>query len=108
MDLHSTKEKVRHLLRTQPETRDDDQLLILKVWAIDYPELRNSNFTFVEFSKIWLRGDLPPAESIRRCRQKLQEHDVSLQGKKYAARHKHQSDVKDQLGDPSFKPGGTP
>jgi hypothetical protein len=43
-------------------------------------------------------GKLTPAETIRRCRQRLQLDDPELRGATYELRQKHQSKVKKELG----------
>lgn len=108
MRLHDVKEVVRSILRNEPKTRDDDTLLILKVWAKFEPQLRDPQYRFVAFSHLLLNGELPPPESIRRTRQKLQQHDKTLWGEKRKNRKDHSESIKEELKDPSFKPGGTP
>ena len=80
MNLLSVKDLVKAILTQFPKTRDNDKLLILKVWAYKKPELRNKAFTFVEFSQLWLADEFPPTESIRRVRQKMQEEYPHLRG----------------------------
>ena len=43
------------------------------------------------------KNKLPNAESIGRCRQKLQETDESLRGEKYKERHKLELEVKEEI-----------
>jgi len=108
MNLLSVKDLVKAILTQFPKTRDNDKLLILKVWAYKKPELRNKAFTFVEFSQLWLADEFPPTESIRRVRQKMQEEYPHLRGEKYKDRHKHQESIKEELQSPEMKAGGTP
>jgi len=56
---------VESILSRDPETRNSDKKLILAVW--DYMGLNLSDTQKAKFM------DMPPAETIRRLRQKLQE-----------------------------------
>jgi len=98
MKLIKTSHIVKRILEKVPECRDNDSLLILKVWCIEEPELRtNKNFTFTDFGKRFLSGDFSNTESIRRTRCKIQEECPELRGEKYKARMEHQDDVVDEL-----------
>jgi hypothetical protein len=108
MKLMAVKDKVEKILTESPEARDNDNLLILKVWAMQNPHLRNKKFTFVTFSRGYVDGFYHPAESIRRVRQALQKEFPKLRGKKYEERHKHQESIKEELNSPEMKAGGTP
>lgn len=77
---------VRRILINHPETRDDDHLLYLKVWAEQNPQLRTPSTTFYGFAQDFLAERYADTESIRRTRQKLQEQHPELRGKKYRAR----------------------
>ena len=61
-------------LTFRPKTRDDDRLLIACVYK-DYFNIRNDSF-----EDVINRTDLPSFESIRRARQKLQQHHEELRG----------------------------
>lgn len=68
---------VEDILRNYPGTRDDDRELIQTLYGKYYG---------VDFYKPWgavIRDkNLPSFESIRRCRQKLQEQNEDLRGSK--------------------------
>jgi len=59
--------RVRVLLQSCPETRDDDELLLLK-YADSY-------------------GAVTLSDTITRARRKLQQEDRNLRGKQYNERH---------------------
>lgn len=59
--------QVEKILEEMPETRDDDRELILQVYARYYDVWLGDRFY-----KIMRKKDLPPFESIRRARQKIQ------------------------------------
>tara|TARA_R110000824_G_scaffold15839_1_gene66446 strand:+ start:1841 stop:2155 length:315 start_codon:yes stop_codon:yes gene_type:complete len=92
---HSYTQIVRHLLKTKPLMRDNDNSLIANVWSY---ELKKNSFDisikstldfFVEFS----RGKLACAETIRRTRAKLQQENSELRGKNYKIRQEHEKNV---------------
>jgi len=69
---------VKQLLTDDPELRDNDKRLIWAVWdkerLIEWDEVRGSVISKFHF----LYGS--STESIRRCRQKIQEHYPELRG----------------------------
>lgn len=109
MDILKVSTVVKKILVNAPDTRDCDELLVLKVWAIQKPLLRSDkNYTFIDFSKAFLNKELFSVGSITRCRRKLQEEIPSLRGKNYKSRQDHQEVVKSDLKDHSMLSGGTP
>jgi hypothetical protein len=76
--IKTISDKVKFILANVPQTRNDDNLLTLKVWALEEPNLRAKDFPFVEFAKRFLDRELPSTESIRRTRQKIQEQYPEL------------------------------
>lgn len=99
MKVKQISTTVKKVLENVPECRDNDFLLILKVWAIQNPKLRNKDLTFIEFSKGFLDGKYAHTESIRRSRAKLQEELPELRGESYNKRHGLQDEVKEDLND---------
>lgn len=97
--LVRVKPTVLRLLKEEPGTRDSDELLILKVWAIQNPELRKKDFPFRTFAEAWLDGRLANAESIRRSRAKIQEDTESLRGKSYKPRQDEDDVVRSNIHD---------
>lgn len=81
-----TIDKVLKQLNEDPRTRDSDDLLIAKIWftEVSPDDLSKS---VLEFLTMFSKGHFTSAESIRRCRQKLQQELPGLRGKSYAARH---------------------
>jgi hypothetical protein len=108
MEILKVADIVKELLISNPKTKDDDELLTLKVWAKQNPKLRVKNFSFKEFSDGFLKGEYYKTESIRRTRQKLQQEFPHLRGKVYESRHNHQNKVKEDLRTPEINAGGTP
>lgn len=91
------KPVVKRILTNYPETRDNDKLLILKVWAEQNPELRNPSYRFLQFAGDFLENNYIDPESIRRSRQKLQEESPELRGKLYEERHKEGSKTRKDI-----------
>jgi len=82
MKIIKTVEKI---LRDNPETRDNDRILILKVWNSQIAGL--DQMAFWGFADRYLKGSFTDTESIRRTRQKLQELKPELRGKNFRLRH---------------------
>ena len=77
---------VKQILSSSLEARESDQMLVLKFWAHQNPELRTREMSFVEFSHEYLKGTYSNADTITRCARKLKENNVELRGKNYKAR----------------------
>jgi deoxyribose-phosphate aldolase len=92
------KEKVTKLLTEYPHLRDDDNKLIANIWT---SEMGGSKYikTITGFDAMHFiaSSQLTSSESIRRTRQKIQEHNVTLRGKSYKNRKDNQDPIKDQL-----------
>ena len=75
--LITIQQMVENILRQYPGTRDNDRELISTLYGKYYS---------IDFYKPWgavIRDkSLPSFESIRRCRQRLQEKDETLRGSK--------------------------
>lgn len=82
--IKNIKETVKNILVLHPETRDKDNLLILKVWKQQNPLL--PTLAFDEFAVEFLKGNYANPESIRRSRQSLQGKYLSLRGDSYYKR----------------------
>lgn len=75
-----TKDKVKALLEKHPHLRDNDNRLIATV----YYQESSANLlkvTALDFLHDFADGKYTSPESIRRCRQKLQEDYPELRGK---------------------------
>ena len=75
--LMTIQQMVENILRQYPGTRSDDRELIQtlygKYYGVDY---------YKPFGAVIRDKNLPSFESIRRCRQKLQEQNEDLRGSK--------------------------
>jgi hypothetical protein len=88
------KEKVKNLLEKHPHLRDSDEKLIANVW---FAESQGVDDKF-KFLQLYAAGSLTNAESIRRCRQKIQEECEHLRGTLYFKRQLNQDKIKQELG----------
>ena len=76
--LNKLEDKVRPILRTDPETRDNDRELTMKVWSIYY-----GINPWSPLSEVFRNDAIPTVETIGRVRRKIQETDESLRGSKH-------------------------
>ena len=96
MNIVTKKDLITKLLSDHPHLRDDDYQLISEIWGYETLALHTDN-SIAQFLTDFGNGKYTNPESIRRCRAKLQETMPELRGDKYYKRHRHQSDVIDQL-----------
>lgn len=69
-DLKTTKALVKSILENKKDTRNSDMILYLEVVKMRNPQALNQTFGGV---LLWLdKYNLPPFESVRRSRQKVQ------------------------------------
>lgn len=95
VDLKSVKAKVKKFLEDVPETRDNDELLMLNMWAYHQPDI--TKVSFLEFAQRFKAGNMINTESIRRSRIALQRKHPELRGKLYKERQQRATVIKEQL-----------
>ena len=100
MKIGTKKELITKLLTEQPYIRDWDQSIIAEVWRKDLEK----HYILGELSAIDLLciisgNSLTNPESIRRTRQKIQQHNPNLRGEYYNDRSKQQAHVRKELKD---------
>jgi len=84
-EIKRIKPVVKELLKEFPLTRDNDNLLLLKVWAEQDNTLRMDKL-FSDFSVGMIAGKYMKFESVSRARRKVQEENPELRGKYYKDR----------------------
>lgn len=84
-------EYIEKLLKDHPSLRDDDNLLIAKVWST---ELKNRGFTKLNLMDEFAGGNLTSPESITRVRRRLQEKNPNLRGLTYENRQERGNKIK--------------
>ena len=82
MDIKSVHRNVELILMADKETRDNDDLLY--VTFAEWLGLTDKTFGTVFTNRKEL--GLPPYETVRRARQKVQAEHPELRGKRYKAR----------------------
>lgn len=84
--MNKAKDRVQYLLEQFPHLRDSDERLIASYWYYQIGGDRFDLMTAKDLLDMYCTGKLANAETIRRCRAKLQEQIPSLRGTNYAAR----------------------
>ena len=90
------KNIVEKVLKEHPITRDDDFKLYVWICQEMCPEVMGDKFSVVLWNHLEL--GMPSYETITRARQALQHDKPELRGKKYAQRHKKQTDYIEAFG----------
>jgi len=81
--LKSTKDKVRSILEQRVDSRDNDSLLIGLFWYHEDKPFFDGRGTALDFMRKLSKGEFSSSESIRRCRQKIQEDEPHTRGTGY-------------------------
>lgn len=97
--IKSISQTVKHILIKHPDTRDNDKLLMMKVWCEQNRHLRSRTFTFYSFALDFISGVYADPESIRRSRQKIQEQQPHLRGTGYHQKKHLQQDMQMEIKD---------
>lgn len=87
-ELKTIQQKVEEILRQYPGTRSDDRELI----QVYYGKYHNIDY-YTPFGAVIKNKKLPSFESIRRCRQKVQELNEDLRGDKYTEQRRLDAQV---------------
>ena len=93
------KQRVKNILESNKNARDCDRLLIALIWSDDVSETENRivDMNAYKFLKMLVNGTLTSAETIRRCRQRLQEENEHLRGLKYRVRKQLGEEVRQTI-----------
>jgi hypothetical protein len=86
----SLQEKVEILLTKYPQLRDDDKLLVTKMWFFEMKKLNLEPNTAPTnlFFNLYQQGSLTNSDIITRARRKVQEMKEELRGTTWDERHK--------------------
>lgn len=85
LKIHET---VFSLLEKYPHLRDDDNKLMATIWRSEVGKGLFDGLSAQEFLIYFADGRLSSSESIRRCRQRIQEQNPELRGLNYNKRQK--------------------
>jgi hypothetical protein len=94
-DFKTVKDKVNHLLLTNPALRDNDMKLIATYYFHEIGKEEIDSLNAYELLTKISSSKMTNFETIRRLRMQLQQHDESLRGSEYKNRKKRV--------DPNFK-----
>ena len=95
--INEVQGKVKQVLTTNLEARDNDSILILEVWYLQNPVLNKPTVLFKGFAMQFRIGHFASTESIRRARQRLQQFHPELRGKLYKQRHEEAKVISDSI-----------
>ena len=96
---------VTNILKQEPRARDNDEILCVLVWYNQIGHMIDQ-ISIKDFFRKMADGKYYKAESIMRCRRKLQELHSDLRGSKYEKRRKNAVNVKDELNTMSAESQG--
>lgn len=99
MKITTMYERVKHLLIKKSDYRDDDNLLVCRVWWDELLELKfvPEQMTAMEFLVLYRDQKLTSSDTITRARRKVQEENEHLRGKSYIERQNKQEEVKEEI-----------
>tara|TARA_R100000458_G_scaffold55638_1_gene59772 strand:+ start:433 stop:747 length:315 start_codon:yes stop_codon:yes gene_type:complete len=93
--LLAIKDRVYDLLVTNGNLRNSDRKLVVEIWKQEVTHHRGMGM--VGFFNAYERWELTPADTITRCRRKLQETIPALRGTMWNKRHDLQEEAINQL-----------
>jgi hypothetical protein len=99
---HDVTANVTELLKTIPDTRDDD-LRLVATYYYKYHQNLVREKSAMDFLKAMAQGRIVSSDLITRTRRKLQEHNPELRGTKWKERQHRQAKVKEEVREVSFK-----
>jgi hypothetical protein len=87
-DFKTIKDKVKHLLLTNPALRDNDMKLVATFYFHEIGKEEIDTLTAYDLLNKISSSKMPNFETICRERKGLQQHDESLRGSEYKNRKK--------------------
>jgi hypothetical protein len=87
MKPSKAKDIVKTILERDHQARDDDKILLAEVWKEEVGVFTLMSLSAYEAIQEMVGGRLSMPETIRRARQKLQELNPDLRGKRWDERH---------------------
>lgn len=99
--IKNIKRLIISLLKEKQEYRDDDNKLIARVWFDQTTDGKGNNITRQttahDFLLAFREGQYTSPESIRRCRQKVQEQNEDLRGASYKNRKNKGVEIRTEI-----------
>jgi len=91
------KSKVQQILTDQPQTRDENAILV-HWYYVKYCEL-NQRSSYLDFIGKLIRKEIPPMDTLTRFSRQLQEKNPELRGKEWRKRKTVKAEIaKKDLG----------
>jgi hypothetical protein len=84
--------RVKKVLTLNANARDNDNILLAEIWSEDRLDYRGCDIL-----QLLVEGKLTNFESVRRARQKAQEENPELRGKKYRERAERENLIEKDL-----------
>ena len=96
--IKNLEDRVAFFLKEFPPCRDNDSQLLAAIWN-DFlgGQVKTETKTAWNLLCLLAKKELPNPVSIWRCRQKVQQHNAELRGKKWEERQAHKKTVKDEI-----------
>ena len=95
--IETHKDRVRELLSKYPQARDDDTVLYF-MFAREYTNLMGFRVESPgQFANRVLRSEMPPSETLSRCRRKIQNEEGLYHGSRQAKRKAAAEEVKQNI-----------
>lgn len=85
--------RIIHYLKEYPETRDNDMLLLSKIWG----EEIEGDIPIQDFFDLLMNGRITHFESVRRLRQRIQEKNPSYRGELFDRRRGFIHELRKQM-----------
>ena len=97
--LKAIFDRVLHLLEKDSKYRDNDQLLVARIWweELQAKGINSDDITATQFMAMYRDEKLTSSDSITRCRRKINEELSHTIGKSYKPRQRKQFEVKHEL-----------
>jgi len=93
-EIKDIKALITSLLTNYEHLRDNDSKLIANVY---YKQLNDKSITAKDFLLLMSDGLLVNPESVRRCRQLIQEKNPELRGEKYNKRFSESQEFRSKI-----------
>lgn len=93
----SLRDVIKNLLIKKPELKEDDFRLLANLWLRQLKQTEKTEITAIEFLELLSKGEFTSPETVRRERQKLQEHNPELRGPNYQKRKLNSGKMKKAL-----------
>lgn len=90
-NFNTIKSKVKQILTNQPQTRDDNSILI-HWYYVKYCKL-SATASYIDFIALLINKKIPSIETLARLSRQVQEQNIELRGEK----REHRKNVKTEI-----------